>query len=171
MDTSITISICAISICIHTTALCPQSNVEYAPISIWDATISRLGHPKHLCLIDLHAISARPIESPSIWSSETVPARLPEYSTQRPTSLAGGHREKTPTSVTPKLGSSSKAEKEQLVTSLKWTQQMSLLMVIMRDWWPSISRPQQMRRKIRLLALITKQLTPSSPCLGGAHRY
>jgi hypothetical protein len=43
MDTSTPISTCAISIYIHATAICPESNVGYATISIWDATVPRLG--------------------------------------------------------------------------------------------------------------------------------
>jgi hypothetical protein len=43
MDTSTLIPTNAMSICIHTTTLCPQSDVGHATISIWDATISYLG--------------------------------------------------------------------------------------------------------------------------------
>jgi hypothetical protein len=46
MDTSTPIPTCAISICVHNTALCPKSNVGHATISIWDATILRLGAPQ-----------------------------------------------------------------------------------------------------------------------------
>jgi hypothetical protein len=53
MDTSTPILTCAISICIHTTTLYPESNVGNATISIWDAIVSH-GHPKHLYLIGWH---------------------------------------------------------------------------------------------------------------------
>jgi hypothetical protein len=41
MDTSIPISTYAIHV--HTSTICPKLNVGYATISIWDATVPRLG--------------------------------------------------------------------------------------------------------------------------------
>jgi hypothetical protein len=47
MDTSTSIRTHAISLCVHTTtAICPESNVGYATISIRDTTIRRLGAPQ-----------------------------------------------------------------------------------------------------------------------------
>jgi hypothetical protein len=46
MDTSTPISIYAISIYIHTSTICPKSNVWHATISIWDATVPYLGAPQ-----------------------------------------------------------------------------------------------------------------------------
>jgi hypothetical protein len=49
MDTSTPISIYAISIYIHTSTICPKSNVGHAIISIWDATVPRLGDTLNIC--------------------------------------------------------------------------------------------------------------------------
>jgi hypothetical protein len=46
MDTSTPLSVYAISIHILTSTICPKSNVGYATISIWDATVPRLGAPQ-----------------------------------------------------------------------------------------------------------------------------
>jgi hypothetical protein len=46
MDTSTPIFTYAISIRIRTTTIRPESNVGYATISIWDATVPRLGAPQ-----------------------------------------------------------------------------------------------------------------------------
>ena len=46
MDTSTSISTYAISVHIFTSAICPKSNVGHATISIWDATVPRLGAPQ-----------------------------------------------------------------------------------------------------------------------------
>jgi hypothetical protein len=46
MDTSTTISTYVISIHIHTSTICPKSNVGHATIPIWDATVPRLGAPQ-----------------------------------------------------------------------------------------------------------------------------
>jgi hypothetical protein len=43
MDTSTPLSIYAISIHILTSTICPKSNVRHATISVWDATVPRLG--------------------------------------------------------------------------------------------------------------------------------
>jgi hypothetical protein len=71
---------CAISICIHTTAVYPQSNVGHATISIWDATIFYLGGTPNICVLQVGTSNNRPIECPSIRSLGTGPARLPNYS-------------------------------------------------------------------------------------------
>jgi hypothetical protein len=55
MDTSTPIFTYAISIYIHTTTIYPEPNVEHATISIWDATVPRLGGtPKHPYSIGWH---------------------------------------------------------------------------------------------------------------------
>jgi hypothetical protein len=46
MDPSTSLSIYAISIHILTSTICPKSNVGHATISIWDATVPRLGAPQ-----------------------------------------------------------------------------------------------------------------------------
>jgi hypothetical protein len=50
MDTSTPISTYAISIYIRTTAIRPKSNVGYATISIWDATVPHLGGTPSICI-------------------------------------------------------------------------------------------------------------------------
>jgi hypothetical protein len=49
MDTSTPISTYAISIYIHTSTICPKSNVGHAIISIWDAIVPRLGGTPNIC--------------------------------------------------------------------------------------------------------------------------
>jgi hypothetical protein len=49
MDTSTPIFTYAISIYIHTSTICPKSNVGHAIISIWDATVPRLGGTPNIC--------------------------------------------------------------------------------------------------------------------------
>jgi hypothetical protein len=46
MDTSTPKSTYAVSIHIHTSTICPKPNVGHATISIWDATVPRLGAPQ-----------------------------------------------------------------------------------------------------------------------------
>jgi hypothetical protein len=47
MDASTPIYTYTISIYIHTSTICPKSNVGHATISIWDATVPRLGALSH----------------------------------------------------------------------------------------------------------------------------
>jgi hypothetical protein len=90
MDTSTPISTCVVSIYMHTTAIRPESNVEHATTSIWDATIPRLGGTPNICIRQVGASSTRPIQCPSIWSPGIGPTRVPDRP-QRPTNLVWGH--------------------------------------------------------------------------------
>jgi hypothetical protein len=80
MDTSTPISTCAISIYIHATAICPESNVGHATIPIWDAPVPRLGGTPNICIQQGGTSGTRPIGSHSIQSSGTGPARFPNHS-------------------------------------------------------------------------------------------
>jgi hypothetical protein len=70
----------AISIYIHTTTIYPESNVEHATISIWDATVPRLGGTPNIPIQQVGTSSTRPIERHSVRSPGTSPARLPGHS-------------------------------------------------------------------------------------------
>ena len=91
MDTSTTISIYAISIHIHTSTICPKSNVGHATISIWDATVPRLGGTPNICIQQVGTTSTRPIERRSIRSPDTGPTRLPECSALKANISSRGH--------------------------------------------------------------------------------
>jgi hypothetical protein len=80
MDASTPIFTYAISIYIHTTTTCPESNVEHAIISIWDAIVPRLGGIPNNCIQQVGTSSKRSIERHSIRSPGTSPARLPDHS-------------------------------------------------------------------------------------------
>src|SRR5688572_20666869 len=79
MDTSTPISTYAISIHIHTSTICPKSNVGHVAISIWDATVPRLGGIPNICIQQVGTSSRRPIERRSIRSPGTGPTRLLDY--------------------------------------------------------------------------------------------
>jgi hypothetical protein len=91
MDTSIPLSTYAISIHIFTSTICPKSNVEHATISIWDATVSRLGAPQTSVFNRL----APPVQDQLsvAQSGHQTQAQQDCRSArpQRPTNPAGGH--------------------------------------------------------------------------------
>jgi hypothetical protein len=91
MDTSTPISTYAISIYIHTTTICPESHVEHAIISIWDATVPRLGGTPNIYIQQVGTSSTRPIEHHSIRSPGTSPARLPDHSAAKANQSDRGH--------------------------------------------------------------------------------
>jgi hypothetical protein len=80
MGTSTPISTYTISIYIHTSTICPKSNVGHATISIWDATVPRLGGTPNICIQQVGTSSIRPIEHCSIRSPDASPTRLPDHS-------------------------------------------------------------------------------------------
>jgi hypothetical protein len=90
MDTPTPISTCAISIYIHTTIICPKSNVEYAT-NIWDATVPCLGDTPNICIQQDDTSSTRPIEHHSIRSPGTCPTRLLDHSTTKADQSGRGH--------------------------------------------------------------------------------
>jgi hypothetical protein len=77
------ISTYAISIHIHTSTICPKSNVGHATISIWDATIPRLGGTPNICIQQVGTSSTRPIECSSVRSPDIGPTRLLDYSASK----------------------------------------------------------------------------------------
>jgi hypothetical protein len=91
MDTSTPISTYAISIHIHTSTICTKSNVGHAAISIWDATVPRLGGTPNICIQQVGTSSTRPIERRSIRSPGTGPTRLPDYSASKADQSGRGH--------------------------------------------------------------------------------
>jgi hypothetical protein len=102
MDTSTTISIYAISIHIHTSTICPKSNVGHATIPIWDATVPRLGAPQTSVFNRLtHPVQDRlraPQSGPRAQAQQDCRTTRP----QRLTNPAGGHT--TTTSNSTKIG-------------------------------------------------------------------
>jgi hypothetical protein len=80
MGTSTPISTYATSICIHTTTIRHESHVEHATISIWDATVPRLGGTPNICIQQVVTFGTEPIEHHSIRSPGTSPARLSDHS-------------------------------------------------------------------------------------------
>jgi hypothetical protein len=90
MDTSTPMSTYVISIYIHTTTICPESHVEHATISIWDATVPRLGAPQTSIFNRL----APPVQDrlSTTQSGHQAQARQDCRTTrpQRPTNSAGG---------------------------------------------------------------------------------
>jgi hypothetical protein len=91
MDTSTPISTYAISIHIHTSTICPKSNVGHATISTWDATVPRLGGTPNIYIQQVGTSSTRPIECRSIWSLGIGPTRLPDYSASKADQSGRGH--------------------------------------------------------------------------------
>src|SRR5690349_3783609 len=103
MGTFTPISTCAISIYIHTTTICFESNVEHATISICDATVPRMGGTPNIRVRQVGTSSTRPIECPSIRPPGTGPTRLPDYSAAKADQYGRGHIP-TPTKRTTKGG-------------------------------------------------------------------
>jgi hypothetical protein len=91
MDTSTPISTYAISIYIHATTICPESNVGHATIPIWDAPVPRLEGTPNICIQQGVTSSTRPIEHHSIQSSGTGPARLSDHSAAKADQSDRGH--------------------------------------------------------------------------------
>jgi hypothetical protein len=91
MDTSTPLSTYAISIHIFTSTICPKSNVGHDIISIWDATVPRLGDTPNICIQQVGTSSTRPIERRSIRSPDTDPTRLSEYSASKVDQSDRGH--------------------------------------------------------------------------------
>jgi hypothetical protein len=91
MDTSTPLFTYAISIHIFTSTICPKSNVGHATISIWDATVPRLGGTPNICIQQVGTSSTRPIERRSIQSPDTGPTRLPDYSASKADQSGRGH--------------------------------------------------------------------------------
>jgi hypothetical protein len=91
MDTSNPLSTYAISIHIYISTICPKSNVGHATISIWDATVPRLGAPQTSVFNRL----APPVQDrlSATQSGHQTHAQQDCRSTrpQRPTNPAGGH--------------------------------------------------------------------------------
>jgi hypothetical protein len=91
MDTSTPISTYTIYVYIHTTTICPESHVEHTTISVWDATVPRLGGTPNICIQQIGTSSTRPIERHSIRSLGTSPTRLPDYSAAKANQSGRGH--------------------------------------------------------------------------------
>jgi hypothetical protein len=91
MDTSTPISTYVISIRIHTSTICPKSNVGHATISVWDATIPYLGGTPNICIQQVGTTSTVPIERRSIRSPDGGPTRLPDYSASKADQSGRGH--------------------------------------------------------------------------------
>jgi hypothetical protein len=91
MDTTTPISTYDVSIYIRTTVIRPESNVGYATISIWDATVPRLGAPQASVFNRL----APPVQDrlSDTQSGHQAQAQQDCRTTrpQRPTNPAGGH--------------------------------------------------------------------------------
>jgi hypothetical protein len=83
MDTSTPLSTYAIFIHIYTSTIRPKSNVGHATISIWDATVPRLGGTPNIFIQKVGTSSTRLIERRSIRSPNTGPTRLLEYSASK----------------------------------------------------------------------------------------
>jgi hypothetical protein len=83
MGTSTPISTYAISIRMHTSTICPKSNVGHATISTWDATLLHLGGTTNISIQQVSTTSIRPIERRSIRSPDTGPTRLTDYSASK----------------------------------------------------------------------------------------
>jgi hypothetical protein len=81
----------AISIYIHTTTIYHKSNMKHATISIWDATVPRLGDTPNIRIQQVGTSSTRLIERHSIRSPGTSLARLPDHSVARTDQSGRGH--------------------------------------------------------------------------------
>jgi hypothetical protein len=69
----------------------PESHVEHATISVWDATVPHLGGTPNICIQQIGTSSTRPIEHYSIRSLGTNPARLPDHSVAKADQSSTGH--------------------------------------------------------------------------------
>jgi hypothetical protein len=91
MDTSTPISTYAISIRIHTSTICPKSNVGHATVPVWDATVPCLGGTPNICIQQDGTTCTRPIEHRSIQSPDVGPTTLPDYSASKTDQSGRGH--------------------------------------------------------------------------------
>jgi hypothetical protein len=91
MDTSTHISTYDISIRIHTSTICPKSNVGHATISTWDATVARLGGTPNICIRQVSTNRTRLIGCRSIRSPDTGLTRLSDYLASKADQSGRGH--------------------------------------------------------------------------------
>jgi hypothetical protein len=91
MDTSTSISTYAISIHIHTSTIRPKSNAGHATISIWDATVSRLGAPQTSIFNRLVPPVQDRLSAAQSGHRAQDQQDCRTTRPQRPTNLAGGH--------------------------------------------------------------------------------
>jgi hypothetical protein len=91
MDTSTPLSAYAISIHIFTSTICHKSNVGHATISIWDATVPRLGVPQTSVFDRLAPLVQDRLSAAQSGHQAQAQQEYRSTRPQRPTIPAGGH--------------------------------------------------------------------------------
>ena len=146
MDTSTPISTCAISIYIHTTAICPELNVEHATISIWDG-------PKHPYSIGWH------LQYKTDW------APLNPVTRHKPSKIAGllGRKGRLIWQGAYTYNNWENDKKD----IIKIGTADVVIQKIMKGRWFLVNRPTQPKKRIWLPS---KQPIQNTPCLDGARQ-